>query len=183
MYKIQKYKKAFTLMEIMIVMLIIGIGLMGLTPKFTSKSVGIDPQLDYMDKLIKAEWERSIELGQPIVITGFKGSANLLNHDKETKTIEYVGRTTNLKYTEERHARNPFRTSLKIDPIATNVSKETARGLEQMWILQCHTLNKNKEFPKNNQINGVASNNPQYNLFWDMALEWESENEHLIPCP
>ena len=119
-----------------------------------------------------------------------KNNSNKVNNhnvyvlrDKETKTIEYVGRTTNLKYTEERHARNPFRTSLKIDPIATNVSKETARGLEQMWILQCHTLNKNKEFPKNNQINGVASNNPQYNLFWDMALEWESENEHLIPCP
>ena len=82
-----KYKKAFTLMEIMIVMLIIGIGLMSLTPKFTSKSVGIDPQLDYLDKLIKAEWERSRELGQPIVMTGFKGSANILNHDKETKTI------------------------------------------------------------------------------------------------
>ena len=55
MHKIHKYKKAFTLMEIMIVMLIIGIGLMSLTPKFTSKSVGIDPQLDYLDKLIKAE--------------------------------------------------------------------------------------------------------------------------------
>ncbi len=80
-------KKAFTLMELMIVMLVIGIGLMGLTPKLTSKSVGIDPRLDYLDKLIKAEWERSIELGQPIVITGFKGSANLLNHDKESKTI------------------------------------------------------------------------------------------------
>lgn len=90
MSKIQKYKKAFTLMEIMVVMLIIGIGLMGLIPKFTSKSVGIDPQLDYMDKLIKAEWERSIELGQPIALTGFKGSANLLNHDKETKTIPEI---------------------------------------------------------------------------------------------
>ena len=85
-----KFKKAFTLMEIMIVMLIIGIGLMSLTPKFTSKSVGIDPQLDYLDKLIKAEWERSIELGQPIVMTGFKGSANILNHDKETKTIPEI---------------------------------------------------------------------------------------------
>ena len=50
-------------MEIMIVMLIIGIGLMSLTPKFTSKSVGIDPQLDYIDKLIKAEWELSSSVG------------------------------------------------------------------------------------------------------------------------
>lgn len=94
MHKIHKYKKAFTLMEIMIVMLIIGIGLMSLTPKFTSKSVGVDPQLDYLDKLIKTEWERSIELGQPIVITGFKGSANLLNHDKETKTIPDIKEVT-----------------------------------------------------------------------------------------
>lgn len=87
MTKLSQNKKAFTLMEIMVVMLIVGIGLMGLTPKFTSKSVGIDSRLDYLDKLIKAEWTRSIELGQPIVITGFKGSAYLLNHDKETKTI------------------------------------------------------------------------------------------------
>ncbi len=80
-------KQAFTLIELMIVMLIIGIGLMSITPRFTSKSVGIDPRLEYLDKLIKEEWARSIELGQPIAITGFKGSANLLNHDKESKTL------------------------------------------------------------------------------------------------
>ena len=102
--------------------------------------------------------------------------------DQNTKKIEYVGRTKDLKHTEARHARNPFRRDLKIDPIAINVSKETARGLEQMWILQCHTLNRNKEFPRNNQINGVGKH-VQYDYFWDKALEWESENEHLIPCP
>lgn len=80
-------KHAFTLMELMIVMLIIGIGLMGLTPRITSKSVGMDPRLEYLNKLIKEEWERAVELGQPITITGFKGSANLLNHDKQSKTI------------------------------------------------------------------------------------------------
>lgn len=80
-------KKAFTLMELMVVMLIIGIGLMSLTPQITSKSVGVDPRLEYLDKLIKDEWARSIELGQPIAITGFKGSANFLNHDKESKTL------------------------------------------------------------------------------------------------
>lgn len=95
MNKLVQNKNAFTLMEIMIVMFIIGIGLMSLTPKFTAKSVGIDPQLDYLDKLIKAEWERSIELGQPIVITGFKGSANLLTHDKETKTIPDIKEVVN----------------------------------------------------------------------------------------
>lgn len=79
--------KAFTLMELMVVMLIIGIGLMGITPQLTTQSVGIDPRLEYMDKLIKDEYVRSIELGQPIAITGFKGSPNLLNHDKESKTI------------------------------------------------------------------------------------------------
>lgn len=79
--------KAFTLMELMVVMLIIGIGLMGITPQLTTQSVGVDPRLEYMDKLIKDEYLRSIELGQPIAITGFKGSPNLLNHDKESKTI------------------------------------------------------------------------------------------------
>ena len=55
-------KHAFTLMELMIVMLIIGIGLMGLTPRITSKSVGMDPRLEYLNKLIKEEWERAVEL-------------------------------------------------------------------------------------------------------------------------
>lgn len=80
-------KKAFTLMELMVVMLIIGIGLMGITPQITSKSVGVDPRLEYMDKLIKDEFVRAVELGQPIAITGFKGSPNFLNHDKESKTL------------------------------------------------------------------------------------------------
>lgn len=80
-------KHGFTLLELMIVMLIIGIGLMAFTPKITSQSVGIDEKLDFFDKLIKNQHERSIELGRPVTFTGFKGSANILTYDGEKEEI------------------------------------------------------------------------------------------------
>ena len=80
-------KKAFTLMELMIVMLIIGIGLMSVTPRIASKSVGQDPKLEFFNTLIKEQWQRSLELSEPVILTGFKGSSNILTHDGESKTI------------------------------------------------------------------------------------------------
>ncbi len=80
-------KKAFTLLELMIVMLIIGIGLMTFTPKITDSAVGIDKRLDFFDKLLKSQYERAVELGRPISFTGFKGSANILTYDGEQEEI------------------------------------------------------------------------------------------------
>lgn len=100
--------------------------------------------------------------------------------NRNTRVIEYVGRTQSIEQTEIRHNNNPYRADLWLDRIAENVSKETARGLEQMLIIECRTLNRNKEFPMNNQINGVAFKNHNYSIYWDAALTWASENE--LPC-
>ena len=99
-----------------------------------------------------------------------------------SNNVQYVGRTTNLEATEIRHENNLVRAALQMKPIAIDVSKETARGLEQMLIMNCRTLNRNRSFPINNQINGVSIRNPKYNLYWDSATQWVSENEHLVPC-
>ena len=113
-----------------------------------------------------------------------KGEANNHNvyvlRNGNTRVIEYVGRTQSIEQTEIRHNNNPYRADLWLDRIAENVSEETARGLEQMLIIECRTLNRNKEFPMNNQINGVAFKNHNYSIYWDAALTWASENE--LPC-
>lgn len=90
--------------------------------------------------------------------------------------VEYVGRTQHLEQTEYRHKVNPFRADLVIDYVAINISSNTARGLEQALIMECRTLNRNKEYPRNNQINGVSLMNPKYQLYWDYAMTWRSEN-------
>lgn len=102
--------------------------------------------------------------------------------DKNTKKVEYVGRTKNIKATEYRHDHNPFRTGLKLEKVALNIDKSTARGLEQLLIKECRTLNRNPSFPRNNQIYGVAENNPHYDFYWAKAYIWASQNENLIPC-
>lgn len=99
----------------------------------------------------------------------------LRNHN--TKKVEYVGRTQKLESAEYRHHNNPYRVHLDFDPVARNVSQYTARGLEQVLIMECRTLSRNKDFPMNNQINGVSIRSRNYNLYWDYAITWRSENE------
>ena len=83
----QTYLSGFTLLELMIVMLIIGIGLMTFTPKLAYQSKGTDERLEFFDNLIKDHHARAIELGKPISFTGFKGSANIITYDGEHEEI------------------------------------------------------------------------------------------------
>ena len=100
--------------------------------------------------------------------------------DTTTGKVEYVGRTQHRTETTYRHKHNDYRKELRIDFIAKNVSAETARGLEEYYLLQCGTLNKNKQFPMNNQIHGVSAKNPNYMIYWNSALTWASEN--IVKC-
>lgn len=68
-------------------MLIIGIGLMTVTPKLAQKSIGGDERLLFLDKLLKTHFERALELGRPVSFTGFKGSANIITHDGKHEEI------------------------------------------------------------------------------------------------
>lgn len=80
-------KKAFTLLELMVVMLILGVGLMTVTPKLAERSVGVDTRLDFFNKLIAEHLVRSREMGRPVAFTGFKGSANIITYDGKHKEI------------------------------------------------------------------------------------------------
>lgn len=66
--------------------------------------------------------------------------------------------------------------------IAENVSYEVARGLEQMWIIECNTLKRDPQNPIHNQINGVNPLRDEYFIYWAAAGGWVSDNESLVPC-
>ncbi len=87
----ERSKKGFTIVELMVVMLIIGLGLMSFTPKLlTPTSLAEDDRLMFFDKLIEEHYERAIELGRPTYFTGFKGSANIQTYDGKAVTIPNV---------------------------------------------------------------------------------------------
>ena len=92
--------------------------------------------------------------------------------------VEYVGRTKNIDATTYRHKHNDYRKELDIHVVARNISAETARGLEEYYILECGTLKKG-EF-QYNQIHGVSAKNPNYMIYWNSALTWASEN--IVKC-
>ncbi len=73
---------------------------------------------------------------------------------------------------------NPARAQLYFNPEAEKVSKETARGLEELLILQCETLKPG--ILQYNQIHGVSLKNPNRTIYMKLAQIWASEN--LIEC-
>ena len=109
-----KLKKAFTLIELMVVMLIIGIGLMSVTPKFAAQSVGQDRRLEFFNNLMKDELARAQELGEPVTFTGFKGSANISTYDKESKTIPDTKEVNSVKVNRYETFGNEY--SIKVYP-------------------------------------------------------------------
>ena len=47
---------------------------------------------------------------------------------------------------------------MRFEIVGSHLNYYQARGLEQVLMLYCHTINKGDN--KNNQINGVSPNNP-----------------------
>ena len=91
---------------------------------------------------------------------------------------QYIGRTTNLEARKESHAQNPYRKDLKLEVIASNLTYEESRGLEQIAMLQCHTLNPGNY--TNNQINGISPFNPRLSSYMDAGRNiairyWENQ--------
>lgn len=90
-------RRGFTLIELMVVLMVVGISLMALTPRITARSIGQDPTLSFFNNLMAEELKRARELSMPITITGFKGSANILTYDKESKSIPNIREVSEAK--------------------------------------------------------------------------------------
>ncbi|TYB33153.1 MAG: prepilin-type N-terminal cleavage/methylation domain-containing protein, partial [Flexistipes sinusarabici] len=65
---------AFTLLEIIIVITIIGIGVITMTPQMMRSTVEQDKTVEFFNKTLKEALEESKEQHAPISIKGFKGS-------------------------------------------------------------------------------------------------------------
>jgi len=88
----------------------------------------------------------------------------------EGMKVMYVGRTINYPATVARHAANEFRTGLIPQVKDSGVNYSIARGLEQTYILEYSTLNRDKEKPIQNQINGInILNTEKYNNYMKAA--------------
>lgn len=97
--------------------------------------------------------------------------------------VQYVGRTTNVEARKAAHQRNPNRSSLKFEIIAPGLSYYEARGLEQIAMIEYHTINaKNRT---NNQINGISPSNKLLVIYMEAGrgvaayLENQISNEAL----
>ena len=108
--------------------------------------------------------------------------------DPKDSTIKYAGRTKYLNQTITRHKNNPARKDLILYPVQSGLTKEEARGVEQLLIERCNTYlpivsqNPNIKNPKAfNQINGVNPKNKDLSKrYKQIAATWLEENE--IPC-
>ncbi|PLX68508.1 MAG: hypothetical protein C0603_04970 [Denitrovibrio sp.] len=74
-------KRGFTLIEILIVMIIVGLGLMTVAPRIAENTILTDRTEVFFNDIIDKHLEVAKELNTQIYITGFKGSGNMLLHD------------------------------------------------------------------------------------------------------
>ena len=84
----------------------------------------------------------------------------------ERGNVQYVGRTKRPSDRERAH-RNSHRAGLSFKPIASGLTRIEARGLEQIMMLHCHTLNTANEI--NNQIRGISPNNKRLQTYMEAA--------------
>ena len=80
-------KKAFTLLELLIVLLLIGIGLMSVTPRMLENIVEPNRTVKFFNDLLNDMYEEAMKQKQPVFITGFKGSSSFLLPDGSYREI------------------------------------------------------------------------------------------------
>ena len=84
----------------------------------------------------------------------------------DTGTVQYVGRTNDVKKRKAAHNANPARAGLEMEVIASGLSMQESRALEQAGMTYYHTINTANKM--NNQINSVS---PKYwGAFKEYAL-------------
>jgi len=99
------------------------------------------------------------------------------------QNVQYIGRTTSETARKIAHRANPARKNLSFVPLVRNLTYFEARGLEQILMLSCHTINASNEM--NNQINGISPMNPSLNVYMSAAkgtlkyFENAFDNEYL----
>jgi prepilin-type N-terminal cleavage/methylation domain-containing protein len=74
---------AFTLIELLIVLVIIGIGFMSMTPKLFENVVEPNKKIAFFNDLLSKYSKMAYEKGHPIILEGSKNSSKILIKDEE----------------------------------------------------------------------------------------------------
>ncbi len=76
-----KRNRAFTLIEILIVLAILGLMMMAITPVLGERTVKGDALTAFFNDLLKEHYDLARNEGVPVEILGFKGSGNMVKYD------------------------------------------------------------------------------------------------------
>lgn len=92
--------------------------------------------------------------------------------------VVYVGRTVNPEDRKRDHSKNIERQHLTFVMERENLTKAQARGLEQLIINSCKTINSGELGA--NKINGIRWDNPNYENFMNAASIFADEHEVYV---
>ena len=90
------------------------------------------------------------------------GRDGLVDNDGKT---QYVGRTRNPVVRERQHRADPTKAELQFMPIRSGLTAHEARGLEQISMVQHHTINTANRM--NNQRNGISPRNKMLGVYME----------------
>ncbi|MGE4496874.1 MAG: prepilin-type N-terminal cleavage/methylation domain-containing protein [Deferribacterales bacterium] len=93
--------RGFTLVELIIVLLIIGIGFMTVTPLMVEKAAGEAEETAFFNDLLRKTADEAEELGRALPLRGVKGSASLFLHDGETVKIPGISGVLSAEINDE----------------------------------------------------------------------------------
>ena len=83
--------RGFTLIEIIIVLVIIGIGFMTVAPVIVEKATGVPEDIAFFDDLLRNTAKEAEDLGRAIALRGVKGSSTVFLNDGTTVRIPGSG--------------------------------------------------------------------------------------------
>jgi len=72
--------KGFTLIEILIVLVIVGIGIFTVIPKISERVIREKPEIDFFNNLIEEHLKEAKQNHAPVYFEGFKGSENIVEY-------------------------------------------------------------------------------------------------------
>jgi prepilin-type N-terminal cleavage/methylation domain-containing protein len=83
-------KRAFTLIEILVVMAILGVAVISFIPKIGDNTVRGDEQVAFFKDLLAEHMALAVQDGVPMVIIGIKGTGNIRKFDGTSVEIPNV---------------------------------------------------------------------------------------------
>lgn len=122
-------RKAFTLVEILVVLAIISVGVVSVTPIIGERTAKGDPQLAFFTDLLEEHLAIAVEEGIPISIMGFKGSANIVKYDGSRISIPDVKSVQSVRINDENTGGVEYEITVYPDGLCDHFVIETDKGV------------------------------------------------------